>query len=60
MAVCGLRAGGAIRKNMLFYEGNKISCGIKLDFKRILGKQVKQKGKRSYSFGWEGTGHAGR
>lgn len=60
MAVRGTQADELIRKLVLFYRRNKISCDIKVDFKRVLEKYVKQKGKRFYSLGWEGTGHAGR
>lgn len=41
MAVCGMQADELIRKLVLFYRQNKISCGIKLDFKQVLEKYVK-------------------
>lgn len=45
---------------MLFYEENKISCGINVGNRQILEMRKEECEKRADGVGWRGTGYGGR
>lgn len=52
--------GAGICNMVLFYEENKISCGINVGNRQILEMKKEECEKRADGVGWRGTGYGGR